>query len=247
MIESQPMTSPDADGPVPRFAVGELLDYADFAATAREAPGRCILLARHGERPAIDPGDPTFGRNLPLTEAGVALARQCGRALRPCGPLRDWTFGASALRRTIMTAECVATELGADPPNVPVCPEVGIPGLWIEDAAAVYRAQRRDGVRTYHDRQMKTGVAEGFWSCAQCVRNVLRWVAGPSIRTRLAFYSTHDCHLGCLLTGTGAARIDADHWVGFLQGCALMEQSDGSWRVHYIVPDKANYDNTFIF
>ena len=76
---------------------------------------------------------------------------------------------------------------------------------------------------------------------------VLRDAGQSLIATRLAFFSTHDCHLGCLLVGLGAARIDADHWVGFLQGCALFLEPDGSWLAHYLVPDKATFANEFIF
>ena len=235
------------DVPSPRFRAGPMMDYADFATCARARSGRAVILARHGERPPIDPDDPTFGRTLPLTPVGEALARACGRALRTAGAPADWTFGASSLRRTLLTAEYVAEEIGAPHGAAAVCPEVGIPGLWVEDAAVVHAAQLRLGVRVYHDRQMREGRAEGFWTIAQCTRNVLQWLSGGAVATRLAFFSTHDCHLGCLLNGLGAAKIDADHWVGFLQGCALFEEPDGSWLAHYLVPDKTDYANEFVF
>lgn len=223
-----------------------MIDYAEFAERARGTSGRAVILARHGERPSIDRDDPTFGRTLPLTAAGEALARACGRTLRGIAAPEDWTFGASSLRRTMLTAQYVAEEIGAPPEAVPVCPEVGIPGLWVEDAARVHAAQLRDGVYAYHDRQMREDIADGFWPIAQCTRNVLRWLSGPAIATRLAFFSTHDCHLGCLLVGLGAARIDAAHWVGFLQGCALFREPDGSWLAHYLVPDKSDYANELV-
>ena len=231
----------------PRFSVGPVIDYSDFSGIVRGGNMRAVILARHGERPSIAPDDPTFGRTLPLTAAGEALARACGRALRSAGRPEEWTFGASQFRRTLLTAAYVAEEIGAPPEAATVCAEVGIPGLWIEDAAAVHAAQLRLGVRVYHDRQMREGEAEGFWPIRQCARNVLVWLSSHSIATRLAFFSTHDCHLGCLLNGLGAAQINADHWVGFLQGCALFEQPDSSWRAHYLVPDKTNYANEFIF
>ena len=224
-----------------------MMDYGEFAEKAKSATGRCVVLARHGERPGIDPSDPTFGRTLPLTAAGEALARACGRELRGVGTPENWTFGASSLRRTMLTAQYVAEEIGASPDVVENTPEVGIPGLWIEDALVVHAAQKRMGVRNYHEEQMRIGRAEGFWDVEDCTRRVLAWLSGKSIRTRYAFYSTHDCHLGYLLNGLGAANIDTAHWVGFLQGCALFEQTDGSWHAHYIVPDKERYANGFVF
>lgn len=224
-----------------------MIDYHDFTSFAQTSGRRGVILARHGERPHIDPADTTFGSMLPLTAGGEALARSCGRSLREAGDPSEWTFGASAFRRTRLTAAYVAEEIGADPATVEDCAEVGIPGLWIEDAAVVHECQLREGVRNYHERQMRDGWADGFLPSAESARKVLKWVAGPAIRTRLAFFSTHDCHLGCLLNATGAACIRTDHWVGFLQGCALLEQPDGTWQAHYLVPDKAHFENLFVF
>ena len=52
-----------------------MIDYAGFAALAKETAGRCVLLARHGRRPRIAEEDPTYGENLGLTDAGRQLAR----------------------------------------------------------------------------------------------------------------------------------------------------------------------------
>lgn len=223
-----------------------MMDYAEAAAAAREFPGRCVLFARHGQRPSIEPNDPTYGRLLPLTPEGEALARACGKALRAAGTPSEWTFGASSLRRTLLTAQYVAEEIGADPTCVSATPEVGIPGLWIDDLPTVFAHQKRLGIQTYHDRQARDGFIPGFAPSEVSAQRVLQWLAAPTtLSTRLAFFSTHDCHLAALLNALAIANIDAQHWVGFLQGCALFFHPDGSIRAHYLVPNKATYSTPF--
>ena len=228
-----------------------MIDYAEFCERAAANPGRCVILARHGERPPIDPDDPTFGRDLPLTDAGEALARSCGRALRSLSQNPgDWLFGASPYARTRLTAQCVAEEvLGreAGAGCVRDCAEIGIPGIWIEDAKRVYEAMRRLGVAQYHERQMRTLEAPGFRNAKDVVAKFLAWISGPAIPARYAFLASHDCHIAYLMNGLGVANFTIDDWVGFLQGCALFEQTDGTWTAEHIVPDKANHHSRFVY
>ena len=62
----------------------------------------------------------------------------------------------------------------------------------------------------------------------------------------VTFVAPHDVFLACLLQGLGVARFSSEDWVGFLQGCALFERPDGTWRAEYCVPDLAHWRNTFI-
>lgn len=222
-----------------------LMDYTDFATAARSNPGRCALLVRHGERPSLEPGDPTYGRNLPLTEAGEAMARACGRVLRGIARPEEWTFGASSLRRTMLTAQYVAEEIGCGAEAVEARAEVGIPGLWISDVGEVHKSQQAMGLKRYHDRQVREGRAAGFYDGEECAKRVLAWMAGEAFRTKAAFFATHDCHVAVLLNALGVANTDGDHWVGFLQGAAFLEGPEGLWRVGYVVPDKAAYVQPF--
>ena len=46
-----------------------------------QSGNRVAILMRHAERPPLPANDPTFGRDLPLTEQGVADATRYGREL----------------------------------------------------------------------------------------------------------------------------------------------------------------------
>ena len=72
------------------------------------------LLVRHAERPPIPANDPTFGRDLPLTERGVADAIRYGRELSlfACG--EQMTIAAGGNRRCMETAFHILDGLGLD-------------------------------------------------------------------------------------------------------------------------------------
>ena len=222
-----------------------MVDYAEFARRAGAHPGRCFLLARHAERPPIEPEDPTFGGDLPITEAGRDLSLACGRALRAAGPAAEWSFFASRLRRTRLTAAVVAEGLGSRA-TVAIFEEVSIPGLWLVSAADVHEHQEREGSAAYCDRLMRDGVAEGFRPIAESTALVLRWLRAHDFGSRLAFCATHDVFLACLLRGLGLAEVTASHWVGFLQGVGLFERLDGSFDAEYVVPDTGDWVRPFV-
>lgn len=217
-----------------------MIDYTQFARRAADTPGRCVLLARHGERPSLDPHDPTFGADLPLTDAGRAMAFACGRALRPAGAPAEWTFLSSALRRTRLTAAAVAEGLGANPDAVSIAPEMGIPGLYVSDPEALAIYQEAEGGAAYSDRLLRDGVAEGMRPIADIARDVLAWLRASDFGTRLVFAATHDIFLACVLAGLNLANVTSKRWVHYLQGVAFFERPDGSFDTAYCVPDLAD-------
>ena len=223
-----------------------MIDYDDFARIARDHPGRVLLLARHAARPPLAPEDPSFGGDLPITEDGRAMSIACGRALRAVGDPADWAFLASPLRRTLLTAAAVAEGIGSSAPVAP-SPEIGIPGLWLTDARLLHDCQEREGPAVYCDRLMRDGRADGFLPIDESTRVVLDWIRRTDFGARRVFLCTHDVFLACLLMGLGCARISAATWVGYLQGTALFERPDGTFRAEYCVPDKASFHQPFVF
>ena len=191
-----------------------MIDYADFALQVREFPGRCFLLARHAARPPLVPEDPSFGGDLPITDAGRAMSLACGRALRGAGRPEEWAFLASPLRRTILTAAAVAEGIGSAATVAPT-PEIGIPGLWVTDAIAVHDHQEREGFGVYCDRLMGDGWAEGFRPIPESTQAVLDWLRSTDFGSRRVFLCSHDIFLSCLLSGLGCAKPTTTAWVGF--------------------------------
>lgn len=224
----------------------KMMDYHEFGARAKATPLRCVALVRHGERPPIEPSDPTFGASLPLSQAGREMAEDCGRRLALSGPPPgEWAFHASSLRRTRLTAQCVADAMGADPAAVRISDEAGIPGIWVLDAAETHRHYFAEGSVPFTERFMRDGRADGYRPIAETVPLALQWLS-RGFGARCAFIATHDVFAAVMLRGTGVMAASCSQWIGFLQGCAFFERPDGGWDCEYLVPDKSSWRNTFV-
>lgn len=217
-----------------------MIDWKEAAARAA-APGarRCVLMVRHGERPPIAENDATFGESLGLTEAGRGLSLACGRDLAAAGRAADWSFLASRYRRTTLTAATVAEGAGRAGAPVAACDEISLPGLWISDMPETHRSYRKYGTAEFTDMFMRGEATGGYLPIPESTRLAMDWIRGADFGSRCALLVTHDIFLAALMRGLGVFPFDSAHWVGFLQGAALFEEADGSWRVDRLVPDKA--------
>lgn len=224
-----------------------MIDWKEAAARAAGAGARrCVLMARHGERPPIAENDATFGETLGLTDAGRALAFACGRDLAAAGRPADWAFGASRYRRTMLTAETVAEGMGRAGAPVAALPEISLPGLWISDMPETHRNYRRFGTAAFTDMFMRGEATGGYLPIPESTRLTMDWIRRADFGARCAVLVTHDIFLAALLQGLGAGEFRSERWVGFLQGAALFENGDGSWTADWLVPDKAHPDNVFL-
>ncbi|MBQ7666500.1 MAG: histidine phosphatase family protein [Kiritimatiellae bacterium] len=225
-----------------------MIDYTEFGRTAAENPDlRCVALVRHAERPPIDPADPTFGENLPLTDAGRRLALKCGRDLAKAGPpVPEWAFASSRLLRTRLTARSIAEGMGCAAPEVRVFEEVSIPGFWVADTAEMHRFQEAEGSIPFTTRFLAAGVAEGLRPIAESTRLAMEWIEGNPFASRLAIVATHDVFVASLMRGLGESRVCCDLWVGFLHAIALFGTPDGKWSFEWMVPDKNNWKSRFV-
>ena len=225
-----------------------MIDYSEFGHLAKTGKyAKYVALVRHAERPAIDPKDPTFGENLPITDAGKEMALRCGAQLAKKGPAASaWDFRASRLLRTRLTAAAIAEGAGAARDVVRISPEASIPGLWVEDQAETHRHYEAEGSVPFTSRLIKNGWAEGYRSVAESTRLALEWLDGDSLPGRFSIIVTHDVFVACLLLGMGEKRVDCDLWVGFLQGIALMRTTRGKWDFDWLVPDKNNWKAKFV-
>jgi len=222
----------------------EPIDYRDFAALARKHKGKCVLFARHAERPSLLPDDPSYGTNLPITEAGRAMAIRCGRDLRKAGPVSDWSFWSSALLRTRLTAEAVAQGIGIPSPVVHDSVEAGIPGRWWYTAPELtFQGYQTEGSSNYNNRYFLEGSVPGYLPIGESARRTLEWLRDFDFGSRLAFVASHDVFIAVLLQGIGIRRFRSSNWIGFVQAAGLLFSPDGSYQAYYCVPDKNDYED----
>ena len=242
MTTSPSPTPPAGDAlPLPK-PFRDPISPEEFREIATATPGRTILLLRHAQRPSIAKDDPTFGEHLGLTEAGEQAALDLGRRLRGLGPS---AFAASPMRRTRETAHTVARGMERHDALVHDAPVAGLGGLWITDLAATHRQYAEEGSAAATDRYLRDGRFDGYRSVADGTRRMADWFVTTDFGERHALVFSHDIFIAAFLQGLGVRQFDSAHWVGYLQGAALAQDSDGSWSAFYCVPDKLNFTTAF--
>ena len=86
-------------------------DVAAAVADAMKFGGRTTVVMRHAERPPLEFGDMTFGRNLPLTEHGARDADRLGANLSTICPGCDISFFYGESLRCQLTAKRMAQQI----------------------------------------------------------------------------------------------------------------------------------------
>lgn len=228
--------------PLPR-PIASPISLAEFQEIATVSTGKIILLMRHAERPKIQEDDPTFGEYLGLTESGSTQAKQCGEMLAGLG---SCSFGASPMRRTRETAKHIASGMGLQDVSIFDAPEVGVSGLWVEDRELLHSFYQKEGSAACTDRYLRDGYAEGYKSIQEGTALTTHWLTQSDFGARCTFIVSHDIFIAALLQGLGVRRFSSKEWIGYLQSAALVEDSDGTWKAFYCVPDKDNFANIFI-
>lgn len=187
---------------------------------------RAILQVRHGERPKMDPKDPTFGDALALTDEGARTARILGEKLRD---FRDeTTFCASPLRRTVMTAELIAEGMGVARPDIPTAAVLGNDSFYYADAAAVLDVFRPENFFNACFEYFRAGEQRGFHNLHEATDALEAWLAARHAK-RLLVAATHDCFIAAFLAARGAVEeFTRDNWLRFLDGGVILYRPDGT-------------------
>ena len=189
---------------------------------------RMLLMVRHAERPQISNDDPSFGETLPLTETGRITARRFGEILRPCA--NDVQFMASPLRRTVMTAECIAEGMGIAEPCIPTAPELGNSSFYFADQREVYELFSRSNFFDEIFRYMADGVLQGFNEIHAASDQLEEWCL-ERFTARLGIFATHDLYNGAFLHARGVeTHFTRENWIRFLDSAAILINPDGTRR-----------------
>lgn len=207
-------------------------DVAAAVSDALKLVGGVTVVMRHAERPPLEKGDMTFGRELPLTEKGVCDAEALGARLSAFCHGHDIVFFYGESLRCRMTAECMARQIkGAMLANAPL-PFLGgaSPFLGsVEDRLAL--AGEGDYIGALN-KYFATGGQCGFNELCGASAAFTRGLAAAQ-RTRIGMFVTHDLNVACHAAGTGVQTIFTDEsWPSFLSGVVYGQSWPGRATFH---------------
>ena len=210
----------------PSSCLGEVT-LEDVHALLR-AGNRVLLMTRHAERPHIDHEDPSFGAALPLTANGEEMSRAFGRLIRPFAD--NVQFASSPLRRTMMTAECIAEGMGISHPDIVPYEALGNASFYFADQHTVWE-EFRDG--SFFEKcfaYFETGAYHGFADLHAASDALEEWCLAH-FTAPFAVFTTHDLYIAAYLAArTVISRFTLENWPRFLDSAAIVIAPDGTRR-----------------
>lgn len=193
-----------------------------------KAASRATLLVRHGERPKMDPDDPSFGDALALTPEGVRTATLLGAQLKEFAD--DVSFYASPLTRTRMTAACIAQGMGVPDAPIPTDGRLGNDSFYYADASQVLEIFKPKNFFPACFEYYQTGRQKGFRDLYAATDAWEAWIDAEA-KTRLFVVTTHDCYVAAFLAARrGVTDWSCENWVRFLDAAAIFTYPDGRRR-----------------
>ena len=189
---------------------------------------KVMLLVRHGERPKMDPTDPSFGDSLALTYDGARTAKKMGKMF---AEFRDRVqFYASPLRRTRMTAERIAAGMGIADPDVPTDELLGNGSFYYDDPAEVLDVFQPKNFFPACFEYFRTARQRGFRDLYVATDEFETWLTEHASKDFFVV-STHDLYIAAFLYARKAVpEFTKENWPCFLDGCAIMIDPDGTRR-----------------
>lgn len=193
---------------------------------------RVLMMVRHAERPKMDHDDSSFGETLPLTEAGCAMSRQFGNILSEFAD--ETQFVASPLRRTVMTAECIAEGMGLNHAAIPTAPELGNSSFYFADRMEVFELFRDGSFFEKVFAYMANGTQRGFTEIHEASDRLEEWCL-ERFTARLGIFTTHDLYNGAFLYARGVEKnFTVEKWLRFLDSAAIILKPDGTKRYAFV-------------
>lgn len=200
---------------------------------------RVLMMTRHAERMKIDHNDPTFGEALPITPEGIATSIKFGEAFKDFAG--DVQFVSSPLKRTRMTAECIAKGMGIENPQIHECEVIGNGSFYFADAYRVFEIFRDGAFFEKIFQYFENGVQEGFHPLAEASDNLENWALGK-FKSRLGIFTTHDLYIGAFLHARGTKTdFTVENWLRFLDSAAIIISPNGEKRYALVRAGLSNF------
>ena len=188
---------------------------------------RVTLMVRHGERPKMDPDDPTFGDALELTYEGTRTAKKLGTMLKEFAD--DVQFAASPLTRTRMTAECIAEGMAVAEPEIPTDELLGNGSFYYDNPAEVLEVFKPKNFFPACIEYFHTAHQRGFRDLYAATDEFEKWI-DARWKNRLFIISTHDLYIAAFLYARKVGEFSKENWTRFLDGGAIIDGTDGKRR-----------------
>ena len=203
--------------------------------TALDGGGRVTILVRHAERPALEPGDRTFGASLPLTANGWRDAQNFGimlaRELRP----KSVAFYAGGTFRTLQTACGMAMGLDLAEAEARIERKVRLVDFLGSESPFFGSVEERMSLAAqghYHERlndYFRNGVQRGYKPLKTAADIMERRLAAlHEDAWSLVVAVTHDINIAAFLAARGVVdSFTDDTWPGYLDAAIIVKNPDG--------------------
>ena len=200
----------------------------DGVCTLLRSGNRVLLMTRHAERPHIDHEDPSFGATLSITDEGQSTSRMFGEALREFAG--EVQFASSPLRRTVMTASCIADGMGIEHPNIPTHECLGNGSFYFADAHAIWEEFRDGSFFKKCFAYFATGSGRGFADLHASSDALEEWCVAHFTKP-LAIFTTHDLYIAAFLAARRVVPLFTEsNWPRFLDSAAIVIAPNGERR-----------------
>ena len=202
--------------------------------------GRAVLLLRHAERPPLDPGDTTFGIDLPITGHGRETAKRYGKMLFGIVGPESLRAYASETLRTRQTADCIwegFLRSGTDSNGmVTLLPELGgespFFGSLDERMALIAEGRYLERLNEYFRNGVQLGykpLEEATAKMEECLCHLL------DDGVQLVVAVTHDINVASFLAGRGVEKeFDKQSWPHYLDAVVVARTANGEMRYGFL-------------
>ena len=202
--------------------------------------GRAVLLLRHAERPPLDPGDTTFGIDLPITGYGCETAKRYGKMLSAIVGAQSLRTYASETLRTRQTADCLWEGfLGSEADSqeaVTLLSELGggspFFGSLDERMALIAEGRYLERLNEYFRNGVQLGYKPLEAATAKMEECLCRlWDGGA----QLVVAVTHDINVASFLAGRSVEKeFDRQSWPHYLDAAVVARAANGEKKYGYL-------------
>lgn len=218
--------------------------YLRHIASALEEGCQVTILMRHAERPPLEPGDTTFGEQLPITMRGVCQAREFGSFLSSRISSEGVRIFAGNTLRTIQTGAAIKTALEDESVtksrDIELVPELGgdspFFGKLDERMALISEGRYRDRLNEY----FQMGAQRGYRPLAEATEAMecaLERLEGRHKEVVVAV--THDINVAAFLAGRGVVtEFDEEMWPHYCDAAVIIRNDEGEVEYGYYRRDR---------